>query len=269
MFHPSYFVHRYRKSHIQRRAIIPDATSRRKLQGEFKAGVDAADYEWFRQWRSHLAGCRHAARNENGKTILMHHQIMDPPEGRVVDHADGNKANTYRFNLRVCTKWDNQHNRRKCRNTMSRFKDVSCNKRARKWFSGFGFDGRVVPLGYFSDEIEAAGVYDRAAVEYFCQFARLNFPEEWPPERRAQVHAEWQEAQKRESRKAGTKENKTTAYRGKRRRGGQGGSRATGHEPQTTKASAHAETRGTQKKPARGCSRRPGDLKTEKGELDP
>ena len=32
-------------------------------------------------------------------------------------------------------------------------------------------------LGYFSDKAEAAQARDRAAIEYFGEFAVLNFPE--------------------------------------------------------------------------------------------
>jgi hypothetical protein len=37
---------------------------------------------------------------------------------------------------------------------------------------------RRVNLGFFLDEVEAAKAYDNAAVEYFGEFATLNFKEE-------------------------------------------------------------------------------------------
>jgi hypothetical protein len=47
--------------------------------------------------------------------------------------------------------------------------------------------------GYFDAEVEAARAYDRLAVAWFGEFACLNFPREWPPDRRTQVHAQRQE----------------------------------------------------------------------------
>ena len=183
--------------------VLPEGDNVRliPLGDGFYAYVDAKDYDSLSQWEWHLNGAGYAARYQRNKRIYMHREIMQPPPGMVVDHIDGNKSNNCRFNLRVCTRLENQHNKRKCRNTTSHFKGVSYHKRSRKWLSAFGFEGSVVKLGYFSDELEAARVYDHAAVAYFGEFARLNFPEEWPPERRARVHAEWQKAENRKGAK--------------------------------------------------------------------
>lgn len=76
------------------------------------AYVDAGDYEWLNQWKWHLEN-GYATRWENHKKILMHHQILPPPPGMLVDHADGNQANNCRRNLRVCTRSENCRNRGK------------------------------------------------------------------------------------------------------------------------------------------------------------
>ncbi len=159
--------------------------------------VEAADYEGLSRYKWHLEN-GYAARKEKGKTILMHRQIMQAPAGMVVDHRDGNQANNCRFNLRVCTRRENQRNRRKHAGSVSRFKGVFYNKRRHKWHAQCWFEGKCHNLPYVDDEVEAARAYDRKAVECFGEFARLNFPDEWPPERRAQVHAERQ-AREREA----------------------------------------------------------------------
>lgn len=194
------------------------------------AYVDAVDYEWLRQWKWHQSGGGYAARNACGKTILMHRQIMKPRKGKLVDHKDGNRGNNCRSNLRVCTRAENLRNTRKPNGTTSRFKGVVYNKRCGKWFARIWIKGKQYYLGSFDDEAEAARAYDRAAVERLSEFARLNFPREWPPDRRAEVQAQWQATRKqrvkREKAKARERRQKerTTAERnekGRKRRGPQ------------------------------------------------
>ena len=152
------------------------------------AYVDAADYEWLCQWAWHAYSDGYAARCENGKKIYMHRQIMQPPKGAMVDHSDGNRANNCRSNLRVCTGAENMRNRRKPVGSSSRFKGVGYSERRRKWFARISFENELIGLGWFTDEEEAARAYDRKAVELFGPYARVNFPREWPPERRAEVY---------------------------------------------------------------------------------
>jgi len=175
------------------------------LGGGQYAYVDAADYEWLSQYHWQVYAGGYAARLEKRKVIYMHREIMKPPQGMVVDHIDGNKASNCRFNLRVCTPTENRHNQGKRRGASSRFKGVGYDKIRGKYYAKFAHYGQSMWLGYFDDEVEAARAYDRKAVEYCGPFARVNLPEEWPPERIQQVykpHTQSAPKRKRKSEKA-------------------------------------------------------------------
>jgi hypothetical protein len=200
----------------RRKPTLPQGDSVRMipLGDGFYAYVDAADYEWLSRWTWHVYGDGYAGRREKGKFIAMHREIMQPPKGMLVDHIDANKANNCRFNLRVCTYAENQHNKRKQHGAVSRFKGVTYSKRYDKWCAHCRTKGEPCHVGYYDDEVEAARAYDRAAVERFGEFARLNFPNEWPPERRAQVHALYQASSvEREGKGKRTKKRKSDAQR--------------------------------------------------------
>jgi hypothetical protein len=154
----------------------------------FYAYVDAKDYEWLSRWTWSMIGA-YAGRYENGKQILMHRAIVKPPRGKIVDHKNRNKLDNTRDNLRVCTHAQNAYNRHKRRGSASRFKGVGRRKKDNKFYACVYCRGDQFYLGVFANELDAARAHDAKAVELFGEFALLNFPEEWPPERRAEVYA--------------------------------------------------------------------------------
>lgn len=95
---------------------------------------------------------------------------MNPPEGLVVDHINGNKLDNRRSNLRICTQSQNLNGR----NTNKGYIGVSWDKFRGKWKANIGKDYQKIFLGRFDTAEEAARVYDEKAVELFGEFARLN-----------------------------------------------------------------------------------------------
>ena len=83
------------------------------------------------------------------------------------------------MNLRNCTNAQNQGNQKKREGTTSRFKGVCWHKRDRKWSARIRKNGHRHNLGYFDDELDAAGAYNVAALELFGEFALLNIIDEF------------------------------------------------------------------------------------------
>ncbi len=119
----------------------------------------------------------------------MHRQIMQPPKGMIVDHINGNGFDNTRINLRNTTRRQNMNYKGKHVGTASIYKGVARDKRSGKWYAEIRSGNARPRSTLFAEEVEAARAYDRMAIELFREYARLNLPQEWPPERRAQVYA--------------------------------------------------------------------------------
>ena len=108
--------------------------------------------------------------------IKMHRLIMNAPKDLLVDHKNGNGLDNRKSNLRFCTKQQNQMNQRPQRNNKySSFKGVCFMKGKRNpWTAHIGLNNKLIHIGYFPSEIEAATAYNESALKYHGEFARLN-----------------------------------------------------------------------------------------------
>jgi hypothetical protein len=149
--------------------------------------VDPIDYYWLNnfQWYTEQKDQNiYAVRfilnpGQRPKITSMHRDIMNSPKGLLVDHRNCDGLDNRRANLRLATHSQNQCNKRKRRSkTSSRFIGVSFDKWTGRWYASIKTNGKTIWLGRFDSEIEAAKAYDRAAIKYHGEFARLNFPQD-------------------------------------------------------------------------------------------
>ena len=153
--------------------------------------VDDVDYDVLNQfkWFAHKGGddnTYYAGRsikiNGNYKQIWMHRIIMETPNNLQVDHIDHNGLNNQRSNLRNCTHHQNHMNLinygiSKYRG-VSYFADPIGHKRIKKIRATITLNNKIIYIGLFKTEEEAARAYDAKAKELFGEFANLNFPNE-------------------------------------------------------------------------------------------
>lgn len=147
------------------------------------ARVDDADFEIVSQQHWYLytgkSGIFYAQHNlyidGHRSTQQMHVFLVGKPlHGFENDHRDRDGLNNQRGNLRVATISQNQSNRLS-KVGSSRFKGVSWDGVNCKWYGKITVNLRVIRLGRFSDELEAARAYDAKARELLGEFARTNF----------------------------------------------------------------------------------------------
>lgn len=140
--------------------------------------VDDSDFDRLNsfKWYAIKAGrIWYATRNimvgRKRTTLRMHWYILG---GKGIDHIDHNGLNNQKSNLRFCTRSENAMNMRPSTNCTSTFKGVSWHKTNKKWMARIGINGKDIYLGTFTDESEAARIYDRKANELFGKFSFTN-----------------------------------------------------------------------------------------------
>lgn len=141
--------------------------------------VDADDFEWLNQWKwTCFSNTRYAARrfqkNNKATYVYMHRLIMNVSNNNQVDHINGDGLDNRRCNLRIVTIAQNHYNHKLLSNNKSGFNGVSWDKRLNKWVTCISVNNKTIHLGQYNNKIEAALAYNKAAKEYFGEYARLN-----------------------------------------------------------------------------------------------
>ena len=136
------------------------------------------EFNWFITVKGYIT---RNVKKDNGKwtRAYMHKDILKVPDGFEVEHADQNKANNQKSNLRAATRSQNMANVRRAQKdgAHSKYKGVSklTGRGLKKpWLSYIKVEYKMYYNGYYSTEEEAAHTYNQFAEQIYGEFAYLN-----------------------------------------------------------------------------------------------
>ena len=112
----------------------------------------------------------YAYREEGGKLIALHQDIIGDRPGHVIDHRNHDGLDNTRRNLRHATRSQNQMNsvRPKPAAATSQFRGVTMIQR---WVARIMVDGKSTHLGTFRSEEAAVAAYNEASQRLYPEFA--------------------------------------------------------------------------------------------------
>ena len=111
----------------------------------------------------------------NGKSELLHRLILPTPAGMCTDHINHNKLDNRRINLRVCSQANNNKNVvKQPRKTSSQYKGVYWDTDRGMWKARIRLNNKLIIIGRFANEVDAAAAYNIAASRLFRSFSCPN-----------------------------------------------------------------------------------------------
>lgn len=149
-----------------------------KLTNGLITTVDDEDYEkaskikWYPiKGRNTVYATGYDATFKPKKTMRLHWLVFGKHEkGFVIDHINGDGLNNEKYNLRKCTNRQNSCNRSSFGSSKYLGVSIVTKRKIPHW--RVYLVGKY--LGIFSSEIEAAKVYNEAAIKLHGEFAKLN-----------------------------------------------------------------------------------------------
>ena len=152
-------------------ALVDDADYKRVIAaGPWFAYKNRKDRTWY---------ARRGVRIGGRRIIQGLHTFLTGFE--LTDHEDGNGLNCQSYNLRKATVAENTHNQGLRRDSTSGYKGVGWDKSHGQWEVRIVVNGKRKKLRRFDGPPppalappEAGRAYDKAALEFFGEFARTN-----------------------------------------------------------------------------------------------
>ena len=130
--------------------------------------VDDEDYEMLSQFAWHC-------NNGYARTVIyLHNLVVEPEEGKFIDHKNLDRLDNRKENLRLCDRSQSQTNRSLQFNNTSGFRGVTKTRNGKKWRASVRKNNKKVYLGVFNSKEEAAKAYNKEAERLHEDFARLN-----------------------------------------------------------------------------------------------
>ena len=140
-----------------------------------------SDEDWYRlnrqKWHININGYP-----MNSTTSTLMHKMIRPYDSHdmVVHHINSNRTDNRRENLAVVSPVINAHQKKKKRNASSKYFGVNYDKQHKKWRAKITENGKLLHLGRYEKEEDAARAYDAKALEIYGNvFANLNFPDQY------------------------------------------------------------------------------------------
>lgn len=152
------------------------------LSGEYGIGYtskgeefyfDLEDYDKIKDYCWHI--------NKEGyvvskQAIMMHRVVTDCPVDKLVDHKHGDdtRNDNRKENLRVCTRSENNRNRKPKLDTKSGAVGVAWHSKNKKWMAQITINKKHIYLGSFDNKEDAINARKDAEEKYFGDFSYDN-----------------------------------------------------------------------------------------------
>lgn len=144
--------------------------------GKHTVLIDDEDWEKVNKYVWHVSyhhngKIKTVSTNEKGTQLKLHKFLTGYT---LTDHIDGNPLNNQKENLRECTQQKNTWNAALSKRNKTGFKGVYWEESRKKYQAYIKIGDKKKHLGRYVNASDAARAYNKAAIENFGEFARLN-----------------------------------------------------------------------------------------------